>query len=208
MKQLIGAVALVCAVGAAPMAAPQAPPASGSGTAKPAETGSKPQTPAPAGGHAHGAPASQGPAAADAMFMRTVAMSGMAEVQHGTLAAQNATSDEVKQFAQRMVDDHGKAGDELKGLASQKNVTLPTELDAKHKAMQDKLSKTKGPAFDRAYMAHMVSAHQQAVALFEKEATGGKDAEVKAWAAKTLPTVREHLKLAGDVNVKVKGAAK
>jgi len=74
---------------------------------------------------------------------------------------QNATNDEGKQFAQRMLGDHGKAGDELKGLASGKNETLPTELDAKHKAMQYQLSKMKGAAFDRAYMAHMVTAHQQ-----------------------------------------------
>src|SRR5687767_15684213 len=94
MKQLIGAVALACALCAEPMAAPQTPPASGTGQAKPAEPGGKPQTPPPPGGHAHGAPASQaGPAAADAMFMRTVAMSGMAEVEHGRLAAQNATND-------------------------------------------------------------------------------------------------------------------
>jgi hypothetical protein len=66
------------------------------------------------------------------MFIRTAAMDGMAEVEHGRLAAQNAAHDEVKQFAQRMVDDHSKAGDELKGLASQKNVTLPTALDPAH----------------------------------------------------------------------------
>jgi predicted outer membrane protein len=77
------------------------------------------------------------------------------------LAAENAASSEVKQFGQRMVDDHGKANAELKGLASQKNVVLPTELDAKHKAMQDGLSKLKGPAFDDAYMAHMASAHKE-----------------------------------------------
>jgi len=145
---------------------------------------------------------------ADAMFIRTAAMDGMAEVEHGRLAGQNATNDEVKQFAQRMVDDHGKAGDELKGLASGKNVTLPTELDAKHKAMQDKLSKMKGAAFDRAYMAHMVTAHQQAVALVQREASGGRDPEAKAWAAKILPTLQEHLKIARGVNAKVTGSGK
>jgi putative membrane protein len=210
MKQLIGALALACAVCAAPIAQAQTPPASSPGTAKPG--GTKPQggTPAtPPSGHAHGAAAPQGgPAAADAMFIRTAGMDGMAEVEHGRLAAQNAAHDDVKQFAQRMVDDHSRAADELKGLASTKNVTLPTTLDAKHKAMQDKLSKMKGAAFDRAYMAHMVTAHRQAVALFQKEATGGKDAEAKAWAAKTLPTLQEHLKLATTVNTKVASAPK
>jgi putative membrane protein len=198
MKQLIGVVTLGCAVSVASLVA-QTPASAGHGT--PASGGAKPQSAKPAtGGNA--------PATADATFVRTAAMDGMAEIEHGRLAAQNASHDEVKQFAQRMVDDHGKAGDELKGLASQKNITLPTELDAKHKAMQDKLSKMKAAAFDRAYMAHMVTAHQQAVGLFQKEASGGKDAEAKAWAAKTLPTLQEHLKLARGIQAKVAGTAK
>jgi putative membrane protein len=192
MKQLIGVVALACAVCGASLAA-QAPANTGQGPAK--------------SGTAAGAPQGTTPGA-DAMFIRTAAMDGMAEVEHGRLAGQNAANDEVKQFAQRMVDDHGKAGDELKGLASGKNVTLPTELDAKHKAMQDRLSKMKGAAFDRAYMAHMVTAHQQAVALFQKQANGGKDPEAKAWAAKILPTLQEHLKMARGVTAKVTGSAK
>ena len=195
MKQLIGVLSLACLVVATPLAG-QTPPPAGPG---------KPGTP---GSSATGAPASKQAAAADAMFIRTAAMDGMAEVEHGRLAAQQATHDEVKQFGQRMVDDHSKAGDELKGLASQKNVTLPAGLDAKHQAMQDKLSKMKGAAFDRAYMAHMVTAHQQAVALFQKEASGGKDADAKAWAAKTLPTLQEHLKMARGINAKVTGAPK
>ena len=72
-----------------------------------------------------------------------------------------------------MVDDHGKAKDELKSIASQKNVTLPAEL-AKHRAMQDKLSKMKGAAFDRAYIEHMTAAHKQAVALFQRAKSKGK----------------------------------
>ena len=107
-----------------------------------------------------------------------------------------------------MVTDHGKANDELKGLASKKNVTLPTELDAKHKAMHDKLAKMKGEAFDRAYMAHMVTAHQQAVTLFERESKTGKDEDAKAWAGKTLPTLQEHLKMARSISGKTAGAAK
>ena len=125
-------------------------------------------------------------------------MDGLAEVEHGRLAAQNAASADVKQFGQRMVDDHSKAGDELKGLAAQKNFTLPTELDQKHRAMQDKLAKLKGEAFDKAYMSHMLTAHQQAVTLFQSEAKSGKDADTKAWAAKTLPTLQEHYKSRSD----------
>ncbi len=139
-------------------------------------------------------------ATADALFMRTAAIDGLAEVEHGRLATQNAAAADVKQFAQRMVDDHSKAGEELKALAADKQVTLPTELDQKHRAMQDKLAKLKGGAFDKAYMSHMVMAHQQAVALFQGEARAGKDSDAKAWAAKTLPVLQEHYKLARDVN--------
>jgi putative membrane protein len=115
-------------------------------------------------------------ASADAAFMRQAAADGMAEVEHGRLAAKQASAADVRQFGQRMVDDHSKANDELKSLASKKGVTLPAELEGKHKAMQEKLAKLKGPEFDKTYMAHMVDAHEQAVALFEKEAKGGKDA--------------------------------
>jgi putative membrane protein len=138
--------------------------------------------------------------AADQMFVKKVAMGGLAEVQLGQLAADKASSDEVKKFGQRMVTDHNKANDELKSLAQQKNITLPTELDAKDKATHDRLAKLSGAAFDRAYMQHMVTDHRLVVNEFKKESTMGKDAEVKAWAGKTLPTIEEHLKLAQEAN--------
>ncbi len=139
----------------------------------------------------------------DAAFMRQAARDGMAEVEHGRLAAKQASDGAVRQFGQRMVDDHSKANNELKSLASKKNITLPAELEGKHKAMQDKLSKLKAAEFDRAYMAHMVDAHEQAVALFQKEAKGGQDADVRAFAEKTLPVLEQHLKMARDINAKV-----
>jgi putative membrane protein len=124
----------------------------------------------------------------------------MAEVELGKLAADKASSDEVKKFGQRMVDDHGKANDELKKLAENKNITLPTAPDAKHKATIDRLSKLSGEAFDRAYMQEMLKDHRKDVSEFRTESKSGKDADVKAWAAKTLPTLEEHLKLAQDAN--------
>jgi putative membrane protein len=99
-----------------------------------------------------------------------------------------------------MVGDHTKANAELKTLASTKRITLPAELDQKHQAMQDRLAKMKGGEFDRAYMQHMVAAHTEAVRLFEQESKSGKDAETRVWAAKTLPVVQEHLKLATTIN--------
>jgi putative membrane protein len=132
----------------------------------------------------------------DHAVVMEAAMGGMAEVELGQLASQKAESEAVKQFGQRMVTDHGKANDELKALAQSKNITLQTTLDSKHKATLDRLSKLTGAQFDRAYMQDMVSDHQKDVAAFRKEAQSGKDPEVKAWAAKTLPTLEEHLKMA------------
>jgi len=124
------------------------------------------------------------------------AMGGMAEVELGQLASEKAQSDQVKQFAQRMVTDHGKANDELKSLAQSKNIALPTDPGAKHKATKDRLSKLSGAQFDRAYMQEMVNDHRKDVSDFEKESKSGKDPEVKAWAAKTLPTLQEHYQMA------------
>jgi putative membrane protein len=143
---------------------------------------------------------------ADQPFAKEAAIGGMAEVELGNLAKQNAANADVKQFGERMVTDHSKANEELKQWASQKNVTLPSELDAKHKALHDRLSKLNGEAFDKAYMHEMVTDHQKDVAAFRKESTSGKDADLKAWAGKTLPTLEDHLKMAQDTAAKV-GAA-
>jgi putative membrane protein len=136
----------------------------------------------------------------DDHFVMEAANGGMAEVELGKLAADKASSDEVKKFGQRMVDDHGKANDELKKLAENKNITLPTAPDAKHKATMDRLSKLSGESFDRAYMQEMLKDHRKDVNEFRTESKSGKDPDVKAWAAKTLPTLEEHLKLAQNAS--------
>jgi putative membrane protein len=138
--------------------------------------------------------------AADNTFVTKAARGGMAEVELGKLAADKASSDAVKKFGQRMVDDHGKANDELKTLAQSKNITLPSDIGPAEKALHDRLMKLSGPAFDQAYMKAMVSDHVKDVNEFRMESKSGKDAEVKAWAAKTLPTLEEHLKMARDTN--------
>src|SRR3954468_10396471 len=144
--------------------------------------------------------ASNANAGSDQMFVMKAAKGGLAEVQLGQLAADKASSDEVKKFGQRMVTDHGKANDELKSLAQSKNITLPTDLDAKDKATHDRLSKLSGAAFDRAYMQAMLADHQKDVSEFRTESKSGSDPDVKAWAAKTLPTLEDHLKMARDTN--------
>src|SRR5436853_3815098 len=101
-----------------------------------------------------------------------------------------------------MVDDHSKAGNELKSLAAQKNVTLPTALDQQHQADVDKLTKLSGAAFDREYMSMMVKDHLEDVADFEREAANGADPDVKQWAARTVPTLRQHLQMAQETAAK------
>jgi putative membrane protein len=144
----------------------------------------------------------------DRDFVTRAAQDGMAEVTLGELAASQASSDEVKQFAQRMVDDHTIANNELKELASNKGITFPNETSAKHKALQDRLAKLSGADFDREYMSAMVKDHNNAVALFEKASRSGSDPTLKAWAERRLPTLREHQKMARELAAKVSAKSK
>ena len=137
----------------------------------------------------------------DAKFMMTAGEGGMAEVALARLALERASSDAVKQYAQRMVDDHTKAGEELMQLASTKGITLPSGPDAKHMALIEKLRQKSGAEFDRMYVKEAgVKAHESMEKLFQKESTAGKDADARAFAAKTLPTVQEHLRMARDMS--------
>jgi putative membrane protein len=136
--------------------------------------------------------------ASDSQFIAKAAQGGLAEVELGKMAQEHGSSDAVKQFGQRMADDHSKANEELSRIAQAGGVTVPTNLDAKGQAMKDKLSKLNGAAFDRAYMSEMLKDHREDVAEFQKEANTGQNPEVKAFAAKTLPTLQEHLRLAEE----------
>lgn len=136
----------------------------------------------------------------DRKFAMTAAMDGMAEVELGRLAAERGASDSVKQFGQRMVDDHTKANDQLKQWAATAGLTLPTALDAKHQSVVSRLSGLSGAAFDRAYAKEMVKDHTKAVQLFQREADRGQDAGLKSFASSTLPTLREHLQMARSLN--------
>jgi putative membrane protein len=129
---------------------------------------------------------------------------GMEEVQMGKLANEKATNQRVKNFGQMMVDDHSKAGDELKSLASQKNVTLPASMSDDHQKDMDDLNKKKGKDFDKSYMKMMVSDHEKDISEFEKAAKNATDADLKAWADKTLPVLRKHLDSAKAINSSLK----
>ena len=131
--------------------------------------------------------------ASDRKFVEKAASGGMAEVKLGQLAIEKGTSPTVKEFGKRMVDDHGKANDELKEIASKKNFALPTDLDSEAKATYDKLAKLSGTDFDKAYIDAMVKDHDKDVKEFKKEAsTGGVDPDLKAWAEKTLTVIEQH----------------
>jgi putative membrane protein len=132
----------------------------------------------------------------DKMFVEKAAIGGMFEVKSSQLAQQMATDTNVKTFAARMVADHTKANQELMTLARQKGWQWPTQLDQKHQDMLNQLSKNRGSQFDKAYMDIQVKAHDKTVALFEKAAEHGQDTDLKAWAKKTLPTLKEHQQMA------------
>lgn len=168
-------------------------------------------SPAAAGHNAPGnAMAKEGGAvslsSSDRGFMKKAAEGGMAEVELGQLAVQRASDPQVKQFAQRMVNDHGKANSELKQIAASKNVDLPTDLPASVKRERDKLSKLRGAEFDREYMSHMTSDHKKDTSLFPSTAKSAKDTDVRQFASTTLPTLEEHLQMAQSIDKSIKAS--
>ena len=136
----------------------------------------------------------------DKSFAKEAAMGGMAEVELGKLAQQNAQNDDVKQFGSRMVQDHSAANQQLTPILAAKDLTVPTQLDEKHRKTLDKLSKMRGAEFDRSYMHEMVEDHDKDVKKFRQEAEHGNDADLKAFAQKTLPVLEQHQKLAHDIS--------
>jgi putative membrane protein len=139
----------------------------------------------------------------DHKFVMEAAIGGMEEVELGRLAVQKAANADVKAFGQRMVTDHSKANDQLKSIAAQKGVTLPTTLSPDKRQDVDKMAKLSGAEFDKMYMSHMVKDHKKDVSEFEKEASKAGDPTIKSFAQTTLPTLREHLKMAQTIAPKV-----
>jgi len=135
----------------------------------------------------------------DHHFASNAAAGGAAEVKFGELAQEKASDPAVKAFGKRMVDDHTKAGEQLKEVAQTENMTLPSDMKAVDKAHYDRLSKLSGSEFDRAYMQMMVKDHEEDVAEFKKEAASGKNAAMKNFAAQTLPNLEDHLKEAREI---------
>ena len=140
--------------------------------------------------------------------MMKAAQSDVAEIQGGQAAQNKASSDAVKKFAAQMVADHTKTSGQLKTMAESRAVALPTSPSAKDERDMKKMATMSGADFDRAYMASQVRAHRDAVSLFKKEAKSGKDAELKSFAAATLPALEGHLKMATELSETVKGSGK
>ena len=129
----------------------------------------------------------------DAKFAVNVADGGMLEVKLGQLAQMNGSSAAVKEFGKSMVTDHTKAGDELKAAAQKYNISLPAALSDDSQKTYDKLAAKKGADFDKDYTDQMKDDHEKTIKAFQKEADNGNNAELKGWAATTLPTLQHHL---------------
>jgi putative membrane protein len=145
---------------------------------------------------------------ADRQFVERAAGAGMAEVELGQLAQQKASSQQIKVFAARMVQDHSKANEELKQLAQAKGMTVPAAGAKAHRGEMDKLNKLSGADFDKQYVSHMVSDHRKTVAEFKKASESAQDLDLKAFAGKTLPTLQDHLNQAQSIQESVKSASK
>jgi putative membrane protein len=128
-------------------------------------------------------------------FIENAAISDMFEIETSKIAQQKA-DEQSKTFASKMVKDHSEASAELKAIAAKANVEVPSALDSAHQSKLDKLKSLSGADFDKQYDADQLAAHKDAVSMFERYAQGGDNADLKAFATKHLPHLKEHLQMA------------
>lgn len=133
-------------------------------------------------------------------FAMMAASGDMLEIQSSNMAMQNATNDRVKNFATTMIRDHGTTSSQLKTIAANKGITLPTDLMPAHKAMLDKLQGKNGKDFDKAYAEMQVNSHQESVNLFQRASTGVTDPDLKNFATQHLPHLQMHYDSAQALN--------
>ena len=133
---------------------------------------------------------------ADTKFLEEAAKGGMAEIKMGELGQQKAQSDSVKQFAQKLVQDHQQANQQIDQLYQRNNMTKPTGMETEHQRMLDHLSSLQGQEFDKAFIDHAVKDHKKDIKKFEKEAEHGEDPAIRSFARDTLDALRGHLKIA------------
>jgi putative membrane protein len=144
---------------------------------------------------------------ADRTFVRAVALGGLAEVDLAKLAAQKASNDAVKEFAQRMIKDHGEANDRLASLAKANGISLPDQFDSEQRSMRDRLQQAGKTEFDHAYIRGQITNHQQTVQLLIYQIGSGENDDLKAFASDTLPIVLDHLRMAQSIAAQISGAA-
>jgi putative membrane protein len=138
-------------------------------------------------------------------FVKQAAMSDMFEIQSSQLAEQKSDDAPTKSFAQKMVTDHTKTSSEVKSMVSSgklKGVELPTDMSSSQKSMLDKLKGLNGKDFTKQYHSDQVSAHKDAVSLFQRYGKGGDNDQIKNWASKTVPALEHHLQMAQDLDKK------
>jgi len=135
----------------------------------------------------------------DKMFIRNALQGGMAEVELGKLALQKSSNDDVKQFAQRMVDDHTKLSDLLKPIADQMQIKVPDSPSRKDKKAMTKLQALSGDAFDKAYMKDQVKDHEKDQKEFKQEASSATDPQLKQVATQGEQIITEHLQMAKQI---------
>ena len=140
-------------------------------------------------------------AATSNSFVEDAAQGGITEVEAGKLALEKSSSADVKTFAQHMITDHGKANQELAALAKKLDIEVPDDATLTDKAKKAILE-MRDESFDKAYANNQVAAHEKTVELFKKEAASSDNAELKAFATKTLPTLEAHLKMAKELQAK------
>ncbi|MDQ3535374.1 MAG: DUF4142 domain-containing protein [Bacteroidota bacterium] len=140
----------------------------------------------------------------DSEFVVEAAGSSMMEIELGQLAVQKANSQEVKNFAQKMVDDHSRANEKLKQIAQRKNIALPNGIPNDHRKHIDDLREKSGREFDKEYMDLMVSEHKDDVSKFEDAADDLNDNEIKSFAQETLPKLRQHREEAEQIHERIK----
>ena len=192
LKKMMLAAALLSLSAALPMAVYAAGTADNASTSKRPHTGTTDTN------------AETTVSSSDKKFVEKASQGGVAEVQLGKLAAQKAQSAEVKQFGQRMAKDHASANDKLTQIASKKGIAAAADMDSSSKREYDKLSKLSGAQFDHEYMKTMVSDHEKDIKEFQSEGKSGKDADIKNFAASTLPTLEDHLKQAKSAEAAAK----
>jgi putative membrane protein len=139
----------------------------------------------------------------DEEFIAKAVIGGLAEVEMGKLAKQRASSPNVRKLASRMVAEQEKVNRELESIAGRRGIAVPVALDDEHKGKLEDLMKESGRAFDRSYVRMQVDGHGKMQALLEAEVKGTRDQALKTFAVKTLPTVREHARMAKDIQKKM-----